>query len=200
MGLLRHRDPTTASPPDGGGVDALASRPQFRPHDFAAVYDAYFPAVYGYCLSQLGDRQAAEDATSRTFLKVLAALPDYRETGRFRPWLFAVAHNVVLDHLRDVRAEEPLEAAASVPDPNRSPEERTLAALDAAWLDQAIAHLSPDDRQVLELRRAGLGGREIAAVLGIGHEAAKKRQLRAIDRLRSEFAMPSDRQEARHGA
>ena len=200
MGLLRHRDPTTASPPDGGGVGAPAPRPQFRPHDFAAVYDAYFPAVYGYCLSQLGDRQAAEDATSRTFLKALAALPDYRETGRFRPWLFAVAHNVVLDHLRDVRAEEPLEAAASVPDPNRSPEERTLAALDAERLERAIARLPPDDRQVLELRCAGLRGREIAAALGIGHEAAKKRQLRAIDRLRSEFAMPLERQEARHGA
>jgi len=45
-----------------------------------------------------------------------------------------------------------------------------------------------------------LSGPEIAVVLGIGHEAAKKRQLRAIGRLRSEFAMPSERQEARHGA
>ena len=200
MRLIRRRDPTTATPPDGGGVGAPVSRPPFRPHDFAAVYDAYFPAVYGYCLSQLGDHQAAEDATSRTFLKALAALPDYRETGRFRPWLFAVAHNVVLDHLRDVRAEEPLEAAARVPDPTRSPEERTLAALDAERLERAIARLPPDDRQVLELRCAGLRGREIAAALGIGHEAAKKRQLRAIDRLRSEFAMPLERQEARHGA
>jgi len=200
MGLLRHRDPTTASPPDGGGVGAPAPRPQFRPHDFAAVYDAYFPAVYGYCLSQLGDRQAAEDATSRTFLKALAALPDYRETGRFRPWLFAVAHNVLCDAIRGSRPEEPLEAAAGIVDPAASPEEQALAALDAERLERAIARLPPDDRQVLELRCAGLRGREIATALGIGHEAAKKRQLRAIGRLRSEFAMPSERQEARHGA
>ena len=200
MGLLRRHDPTTTSRPGGSSVGSPPPGDRAPRQDFGAIYDRYFPAVYGYCLSQLGDPQVAEDAASQTFLKALQALPTYRESGHFRSWLFAVAHNVVLDHLRDVRVEEPLEAAARVPDPHRSPEEQTLAALDAAWLDQAIAHLSPDDRQVLELRRTGLGGREIAAVLGIGHEAAKKRQLRAIDRLRSEFAMPSDRQEARHGA
>ena len=199
MGLLRRRDPTTVPSPNGG-VSAPASRPSFRPHDFAAIYDAYFPAVYGYCLSQLGDRQAAEDATSRTFLKALAALPDYRETGRFRPWLFAVAHNVLRDAGRGARPEEPLEAAAGVVDPAASPEERALAALDAERIERAIARLPPDDRRVLELRCAGLRGREIAATLGIGHEAAKKRQLRAIERVRLELAMPTEAEEVRDGA
>lgn len=200
MGLLRRHDPTTTSRPGGSSVGSPPPGDRAPRQDFGAIYDRYFPAVYGYCLSQLGDPQVAEDAASQTFLKALQALPAYRESGHFRSWLFAVAHNVVLDHLRDVRAEEPLDAADGVPDPAWSPEERTLAALDAAWLDQAIGRLPPDDRQVLELRRAGLGGREIAAVLGIGHEAAKKRQLRAMDRIRAELATPIESGEARHGA
>jgi DNA-directed RNA polymerase specialized sigma24 family protein len=61
--------------------------------------------------------------------------------------------------------------------------------------------LPADDRQVLELRRAGLTGREIAGVLGISHDAAKKRQQRAMDRIRADaFVIPSADQEVCHGA
>lgn len=197
MVLLRRRDPTSRDEP--GTSPAAPPRPS-SPPDFAAVYDHYFPAVYGYCLSQLRDPQSAEDAASQTFLKALRALSTYQETGRFRPWLFTIAHNVLLDTHRSRRSDEPLDAASGVHDPATSPEERALAALDADWLDNAIARLPPDDRQVIELRRAGLTGREIAATLGIGHEAAKKRQLRAMDRIRSELTMSTILQEARHGA
>ena len=85
-------------------------------------------------------------------------------------------------------------------DPAASPEERAIAALDAAWLDAVIARLPAEDRRVLELRRAGLSGREIATVLGIGHEAAKKRQLRAMDRIRTDLAATPAEREVRHGA
>lgn len=193
MGLFSGRAPAPSSQPD---FDSPATSPQ----DFAAAYDTYFPAIYGYCLSRLGDPAAAEDAASQTFLKALSALPTYRESGRFRPWLFAIAHNVLLDIHRSHRPLETLDRANHVLDPDGSPEERALDALDAAWLDSAIARLHPDDRQVLELRRSGLSGREIAAVLGISHEAAKKRQLRAMDRIRAELTIHANPQEARHEA
>jgi RNA polymerase sigma-70 factor (ECF subfamily) len=204
MGFLRRRQPE--HPPEAAAdVDArLVAWARQDPQAFTALYDRYFPAVYGYCLSQLGDPGAAEDAASQTFLKALAALPRYREAGRFRPWLFAIAHNAVLDAIGRRRPDAPLEEAAGVLDPAASPEERAIAALDAAWLDGAIARLPGDDRRVLELRRAGLSGREIADVLGIGHEAAKKRQLRALDRLRADLAADlaaaPAAQEVRNGA
>lgn len=199
MVLLRRRDPTSQGEP---GISPSAPPRHPSAPDIATIYDHYFPAVYGYCLSQLGNPQAAEDAASQTFLKALRALPTYRETGRFRPWLFAIAHNVLLDTHRAHHPAESLDAAIHVHDPDVSPEERALAALEADWLDSAIARLHPDDRQVLELRRAGLTGREIAAALGIAHEAAKKRQLRAMDRIRAELTTQSQTQpqEARHGA
>ena len=166
-----------------------------NPQAFTRLYDRYFPAVYGYCLSQLRDPEAAEDAASQTFLQALAALPGYHETGRFRSWLFVIAHNAVLDLISGRRTGVPLDAAMNVLDPAESPEDRAIAALDRVWLDGAIGRLPDDDRQVLELRRAGLTGREIAHVLGIGHEAAKKRQLRAIGRIRAELGgLPGDQE------
>jgi RNA polymerase sigma-70 factor (ECF subfamily) len=171
-----------------------------NPQAFTALYDRYFPAVYGYCLSQLTAPDAAEDATSQTFLKALAALPHYRESGRFRPWLFVIAHNVVLDALTNRRAHESLEAVSELLDPTPSPEERAIAAVDADWLAAALARLPVEDLRVLELRRAGLSGREIAEVLGISHEAAKKRQLRAIDRLRDDLVATTRPAEHRRGA
>ncbi len=198
MGIL-HRQP--APPAQTADPDALlVTWAQENPRAFTALYDRYFAAVHGYCLSQLGDAQAAEDAASQTFLKALAALPGYRETGRFRSWLFAIAHNAVSDAFRARSSDASLEAASDLLDPAASPEERAIASLDGAWLDAAIARLPATDRQVLELRRAGLRGAEIAAVLGISHEAAKKRQLRAIDQIRSEAGILPRNLEVRRGA
>ena len=200
MGFLRRRQPEHHLEPAADADELLVVWSRQNPQAFTALYDRYFPVVYGYCLSQLGDPETAEDAASATFLKALAALPGYREAGRFRSWLFAIAHNAVLDAIALRRPEESLERASDILDPSASPEERALAALDQAWLDGALGRLPADDRRVLELRRAGLSGREIAAVLGISHEAAKKRQLRAIDQVRADFTAVSGTREARHGA
>lgn len=199
MRFLRRRQPDDL-PSSIGDPDArLVAWAQQDPQAFTALYDRYFSGVFGYCLHHLGDAALAEDATSQTFLKALAALPRYRETGRFRPWLFTIAHNAVLDTVHR-RPELTLDAAIGVLDPTASPEEQAIVTLDAAWLDAAIAQLPPDDREVLELRRAGLSGQEIAVVLGIGHEAAKKRQLRAMARLRADYTATIDSQEACRGA
>lgn len=199
MGILRrgqqaHSSPTT----DPDALLVVWSRQ--NPQAFTALYDRYFAAVYGYCLSQLGDPQAAEDATSQTFLKALTALPCYRETGRFRSWLFTIAHNAVLDVIRAHHADDPLEVADELQDPTSALEERTIAMLDRVWLDAAISRLPDADRHVLELRRAGLSGPEIAAALGISHEAAKKRQLRAIDQIRADIAALPGNREVLRGA
>ena len=192
---------TTAHPATSADPDALlVAWSRQNPQAFTALYDRYFAAVYGYCASHLSDPQAAEDAASQTFLQALASLSSYREAGRFRAWLFAIAHNVIQDTVRTHRPTAPLAAAAGVHDPTTTPEERAMATLDRAWLDGAIARLPAADREVLELRRAGLSGQEIAAVLGISHEAAKKRQLRAIDQLRAAIGVTSANQEVLRGA
>ena len=180
-----------------GRLVALA---QQDPGAFAQLYDRYFPAVYGYCLSELRDPELAADAAGQTFLKAMAALPTYREGGRFRSWLFTIAHNVIVDAYPYRRQDEPLDTVMHIVDPAPSPEDAAIAVFDLERLDDAIARLPDADREVIELRRAGLSGKEIAAVLGVSHEAAKKRQLRAMDRLRQDLLMPLQGSEVRRGA
>src|SRR3954471_4499736 len=80
---------------------SLVAQAQADPRAFAQLYDRYVELIYWFCYRRLENVPAAGDATSATFMKALNALPRFNpQGGSFRSWLFAIAHNVVLDHLR----------------------------------------------------------------------------------------------------
>ena len=85
--------------PGGADVDdaALAARAATDRAAFGLLYDRYAERVFRYCYRRLGNREAAEDATSQVFLKALVSLPNYRETGTFAGWLFAIAFSTTVD-------------------------------------------------------------------------------------------------------
>ena len=151
---------------------------------FGALYDRYLPRVYGYCHRLLGSREAAEDANGQVFLKALAALPAYRARA-FRGWLFAIAHNAVVDELRARRGDHPLEAAAGVRDPAPSPEELVVGAAEQDDLLALVRRLAEDQRHVVALRLAGLSAAEIGEALGKPRNAVDGLQHRAVLRLRA---------------
>jgi len=169
--------------PEAEPEAALVERAKSDPQAFGALYDRYAPRVYRYCLACLGSREAAEDATGHTFAAALAALPRYRERGTFAGWLFAIAHNAIVDAgRRDGRL-----APGPIPDrPDRSPlpEEQVLRAEEARALRSLLADLPPDQRRAVELRLAGLTGAEIARLLNRSHRAVTMLQFRAITTLR----------------
>ncbi|HET9660954.1 MAG TPA: sigma factor [Thermomicrobiales bacterium] len=59
--------------------EQLAVRAQHDPAAFAPLYRRYITPIYAFCFQRLGARELAEDATSQTFLKALAALSGYRD-------------------------------------------------------------------------------------------------------------------------
>ncbi len=178
-------------PPGTLMTDALlVARAQRDPAAFAPLYEAYFDPVYRYCYHRLGSWEAAEDATSVIFTNALAALPRYRagrRSGSFRSWLFAIAHNVVVNEYRagGRRTMQSLEAAADVPDTTVSLEETAIAAEASQSLHALLSQLSPEQRRVVELRLAGLTDAEIGRVLGRTHDAIRATQYRAAIRLRA---------------
>jgi RNA polymerase sigma-70 factor (ECF subfamily) len=165
---------------------------------FAVLYERHLPAVYGYCVHQLGSRDAAEDATSLIFAKALAGLPSMRGTS-FRGWLFGIAHHVVADVRRARPADVPLDVAWEVSDPGPSPEGVALAADSHRALAAAVARLSPTQRHVVELRLAGLTSAEIGQALGCSRRAVDVAQYRAVQRLRRLMAAATDAEEVRDG-
>ena len=178
---------STQRDPDAGVVAAARTDPRA----FAPLYNRYVDPVYRYCVRRLGHPEAAADATGQVFAKALAALPRYREDmGSFRSWLFAIAHNVVVDEVRAHRWTTTLEAAADVADRAPSVEEEMLRHESARTIRLLLAQLTPDQRQVMELRLAGLTGPEIAVAVGRSLGAVKIAQVRAVARLRAALTAP----------
>ena len=184
------------SPVDAEVTDAeLVERARRDPAAFAPLYARYADPIYRYCLTRLGDRAEAEDATSLVFSRVWSALPRYQESDSFRSWLFTIAHNTIANVHRDRarRPDHPLDAARDLVDAGSegSPEARAVVADERRALTAALARLAPDQRRVIELRLAGLNGPEIADALGLSHASVKMLQLRAVDRLQALLAVES---------
>ena len=169
---------TTGAFIDAGETERVSGRA-----DFTAIYREYAPHIYRYCYRCLGSKEDAEDATSQTFTQALAHLDRLRDDN-VRPWLYRIAHNVVIDMTRRKRPVQSLNDERSgpidIPGVESELDRRELHVL----LDGAMASLSERDRQLVYLRLAGLSGAEIAHVLNCSHAAVRVAHLRALDRLR----------------
>ena len=152
---------------------------------FAPLYERYVDAIYRYCLRRTGYREAAEDATATIFTKAMAHLDSFRFDGRsFRSWLFAIAHNVLVDGER-AAANRPVERDVHVAiDAAPGPEDVALDAEADREIVRLLLALPVDQRRVLELRLAGLTTREISNALRISDGAVRASQYRAAKRLR----------------
>lgn len=181
-------DPVPSTPQTVPAMDLIVAA-QRDPAAFAAIYERYVDGIVGYCLNRLQTSADAEDAASVVFARAFQALPRFRpqpdrpDSG-VRSWLFTIAHNAIVSRYRDHRPTAPLTAADLLPDPALSPEDHAITSERERRLRVAVARLADDQRQVVELRLAGLTGPEIATVIGRSHGAIKMLQLRAIDRLR----------------
>jgi RNA polymerase sigma-70 factor (ECF subfamily) len=167
---------------------------------FEPLYQSHVDAVYRYCFRRLSSSEAAADATSQVFIKAFTALHGCDE-HRFRSWLFAIAHNVLIDEYRSRRPEEALDTAAELASSEPSPEELVLQDEDRLSVVKLLSFLTPDQKRVVELRLAGLNGNEIAEVLGRSRASVDTAQSRAISRLKAVFAQKpaiGSESEARH--
>ncbi len=183
--------PLSASSEDS----VIVARAQQDREAFGLLYDRYLDRIYRFCYRRLGSREAAEDATSAIFTKALTALATYQERpGGFRAWIFTIAHNVVTDVYRERgrRPSEPLAEDFDVIDPDPSPEDAAVASDERRRLRALLAHLTPDQQQVIELRLAGLSGAEIGEILGRSRGAVNLAQHRAVKRLQRVIGRSAD--------
>jgi RNA polymerase sigma-70 factor (ECF subfamily) len=175
---------------------ALVDAARADPARFDALYRKYVAQVYNYAVYELGDHHEAEDATERTFLSALAALPGFRERARpqdghgastFRIWLFKIARNVVAERRRRWRRrpEAPLDLAMDTPAPG-DVEGTVLARESAASAWRAVDRLTGDRRRAVVLRFVHeMTTHEIAEILGRSEGAVRvliHRGLRGVAR------------------
>ena len=152
---------------------------------FADLYDRHVVRVYRHIYYLVNDATTAEDLTAQTFLKAWEAIDRYKERGApIVAWLLRIAHNVTIDAHRTRRLHAGLDDAAGVSSRDASPEEAALSSETRLEIVALLDHLTPDQRQVVELRLAGLDGYEIADALGRSRASVDTAQSRAVSRLR----------------
>jgi RNA polymerase sigma-70 factor (ECF subfamily) len=162
----------------------LVARAKRSRDAFAPLYITYFERIYAYCYRRLGNPEEAADATSSIFSRAMESLQSCRD-ARFRSWLFAIAHNVLIDLNRGRHFDHSLDDTLHLRDRGPTPEDEAITREISRSVASLLSQLPADQRQVLEFRLVGLTSKEIGAILGKQPNAIDQMQFRAISRLRA---------------
>ena len=161
------------------------------PRAFGRLFDHYHASVYRYIVSRVHRPSDAEDLTQLVFVKALEALPRYESRGiPFGGWLFRLARNTVIDHVRTRHDHADLDAAAGHAGPDAGPDAVTVARQELDEVAVALSALTEEQRDAIALRFfAGLSAREAAAVMGKQEGTVRGLQFRAIATLRRQLGI-----------
>jgi len=159
---------------------------------FETLYRRYERPLFSFILRFVGNRESAEDLIQQTWMKVLKGLPGYRERSKFGSWLFGIANNCCIDHVRGITRKQVNDFVSSekmeeLPDIDLEPEGSLMQNELNERLHQAILKLPDEQKQVVLLRLysempfkeiARIAGSSLNTVLGRMHYAV--RNLRKI--------------------
>lgn len=167
---------------------------------FGELLSRYEGPIYNFVLRQVRHGSAAEDVTQDVFLRLVQNAADFKHEARFSTWLYTIARNLCVDHLRkqshrrhpsldqpppgDTTGTRPLVDQVVDSHP-RASVERTVASGEVAGrILDAVQALPEEQREVFLLREiANLPFKEIAEVTGVGENTVKSRMRYALDRL-----------------
>ena len=163
---------------------------------FETLYRRHKDPVYRYLLRLCGQAEAAEDVFQEVWGKIIKARESYRPTAKFTTYLYRVAHNCFIDHIRRNKRH----AGNALLDPEQhgdgaeSLETATERRLARERLEVALVDLPEEQRDAFLLREdGGLSVDEIAAVTGCNRETAKSRLRYAVNKLRAAIDEPAER-------
>jgi RNA polymerase sigma factor (sigma-70 family) len=160
--------------------EVVASIVAADPGGLGAAYDRYADPLFKYCRTLLRDPADAANAVQDTFVLAASRLAGLRAPERLRSWLYCVARN---ESLRIVHARDGVSVLAQAPALADITGETGRADLRALF-DDAIAGLTPGEREVIELQLgAGLAASEMADVLGVSPDHAHTLLSRAREQL-----------------
>jgi RNA polymerase sigma-70 factor (ECF subfamily) len=157
---------------------------------FEELYRDFLNRIYAYVRAQVGSQADAEDVTSQVFIKAWEAYPRYQQQGATpASWLFRIARNAALDHLRSAGRKERLaRAVAHEPAALEDPAEMAAERIQHRALLALVERLPERQREAVSLRHSGLSFAEVGAILGSSEDAAKMLYHRALRVLREAAA------------
>jgi RNA polymerase sigma-70 factor (ECF subfamily) len=182
--------------------EIVALARQGREAAYRELIGRYQRPVFSLIYRLVRDREKSEDLAQETFIKVLNALDRYDPTYKFSSWIFKIAHNTSLDHLRkkepqtlslegSPHAETASEQEASVIQAlstEETPEDYAASRELGATLEVAIGKLRPEYRTAIVLCHVeGRPYEEIAETMGVPLGTVKTYIHRARNELKKEL-------------
>lgn len=173
-------------------TDALGGRAD----GFEELVRRYQRPITSYVYRMLGDYESSLDVTQEVFIKIYNSLDKYSPQYKFSTWLYRIAHNAAIDHMRrNSVAAQSLEAENAdgsyqiqLESTNPSPEQDRERAEWRTQIDDVVRSLPPPYRDLILLRHSrDLSYDEIAEVTGLPLGTVKNRLFRAREMMRQIF-------------
>jgi RNA polymerase sigma-70 factor (ECF subfamily) len=157
---------------------------------FETLYQRHRGPLYRFLLNQSQDTQAAEDIFQEVWSRIIRSRDRYRPAAKFATYMYHIARNCFLDHVRhsgrqpvlvSIDDDPPVELVAVTNNPEAAAENSNAS----AYIQAALDGLPPEQREAFLLREeAGLTLEEIGQVTGVGRETVKSRLRYAVAKLR----------------
>ncbi len=161
---------------------------------FDALLQRHQSRLLGYILQLTGNPDVAEDIFQETFVKAIMTIRqgNYTESGKFAPWLYRIARNLVIDHFRQEKSEAIVSTDEGVVDVLNRKELSDLTIEDTMIDDQIrddvrrlVRELPESQREVLIMRYyRNLSFKEIADLTNVSINTALGRMRYAILNMR----------------
>ena len=164
-----------------------------REASFEELVRRYQRPIAAYVYRMVGDYDSALDLTQEVFIKVYNSLSRYRSEFKFSTWIYKIAHNAAIDHIRRFAVRE--QALASGTDGERreaaiesrrlSPEQESEREERRSEIESVVQLLPAAYRELIVLRHShDLSYDEIAEVTGLPLGTVKNRLFRAREAMR----------------
>ncbi len=153
---------------------------------FIAHVEREQEALRGFLLALCcGNKGDADDLAQDTLVKAYLSLAGYQDKGKFRSWLFKIAHNTFLNHKASCRTMESIDEARTFIGGNEAD-----ASFEHQDLYLALHTLPPKERSAITLYYMnGYSIKEIATITDTSEGAVKQQLSRGRDKLKSKLQL-----------
>ncbi len=174
-------------------IELIASAIRGREDGFEELVRRYQKPITGYVFRIVGEYESALDVTQEVFIKVYNSLHRYSSEYKFSTWLYRIAHNAAIDHLRrnliNAQSLETENADGTyqlqIESAGRSPEQDREISEWRTEIGEVVKRLPDAYKQLILLRHANdLSYDEIAEVTGLPLGTVKNRLFRAREMMR----------------
>ena len=147
---------------------------------YNALITRWEKRIFNYLRRLSGLDEDAMDIAQDVFLKAWQSLPRLDDPSRFGPWLYRIAHNEAISHIRRRRPETDLD---NLPLPARS---TRMASVEVSLaVEAALSRLTSEQREAVILKiYEGFKFDEMAEILGCPASTLKSRLYTALDQLK----------------